>query len=287
MEQPSIPSEYRTILEDFKSYLELLGRTPLTIKEYLIDVRLFLSTLNGKGLHEVTKRDIMSFLLYLKQKRGDNNVTIARKLSSIRTFFNFLVESGFLDSNPAADVKRPKLEKKLPVVLTPDEVRRLIDAADNPRDKLIIRMLYVTGLRVSELVNLRVEDIDFEECVIMVRMGKGKKDRVVFMDKQTARILKEYLRENGIERGRVFPISVRTVQRMIQRARIKAGIQKKVTPHVLRHSFATHMLELGANLRTIQELLGHEQLNTTQIYTHVSMRQAKMEYEKFEKNLKI
>ncbi|MBC7090283.1 MAG: tyrosine-type recombinase/integrase, partial [Methanobacteriaceae archaeon] len=183
------------------------------------------------------------------------------------------------------DVKTPKRAKSLPKSLNEDEVKRLIRAVDTDtrqrkftrtRDKLILSLLYSSGLRVSEVVSLKVNDIDLKDRTIRIR-GKGNKDRIVLFDQKTKKLLKEYLHERSQESEYLFlnrfgnPLTPRYIQITIKKYAIKAGIKKKVTPHILRHSFATHLLKNGVDIRAIQQLLGHSNLSTTQIYTSVDM----------------
>ena len=179
------------------------------------------------------------------------------------------------------DIKIPKKAKKLPVILTRDEVKALIGAAKLGRNRLIVEFLYSSGVRVSELTKLKIEDINLKEKIAKVVGGKGNKDRIIILSDKWVKKIKKYLDKRKIKNPWLFskkngkPLSVDTIQRIIKEAAQKAGIQKEVTPHKLRHSFATHLLEAGENIRKIQELLGHSSLNTTQIYTHVSVDQLK------------
>ena len=176
----------------------------------------------------------------------------------------------------------PKKAKKLPSVLTPGEVATLIGAAKRGRNKLIVEFLYSSGARVSEATRIKRDDLDLNERIARVRGGKGNKDRVIILSKRWIKDLKKYLKRKKVPSEFVFskrtnakPISSDTIQRIIKRAAEKAGITKHVSPHTLRHSFATHLLEKGTDIRIIQELLGHSNLNTTQVYAHVSRDQLK------------
>ncbi|OYT28974.1 MAG: hypothetical protein B6U95_03065 [Thermofilum sp. ex4484_82] len=220
----------------------------------------------------------MSFLVHLKKEHNYRNTTLYRKLACLKTFYRFLVDNGYVDENVVDKVDRPKLPKRLPTALTREEVEKLLEAAEKDRDKLIVMALYSTGVRVSELCNLKWDDIDLNSGEVRVR-GKGNKERIVLMDAETLNLLKKY-REKNNSSEKVFPVSPRTVQRIIKKLAEKAGIRKKCTPHTLRHSLATHLLERGVDIRIIQELLGHSSLSTTQIYTHVSRTLLKQEYSK-------
>jgi integrase/recombinase XerD len=173
----------------------------------------------------------------------------------------------------------PKKDKKLPEVLSREEVRTLIDSADTIKSRLIISMLYSAGLRVSELVNLKVNDINFKDRSGWVRRGKGAKDRVFVISEKLAEDLQYFINTRGKENQFMFskakPLTTRNIQKIMQGTRRRAGINKKITPHTLRHSFATHLLEQGTDIRVIQAMLGHSSLSTTQVYTHISTEQIK------------
>jgi len=173
----------------------------------------------------------------------------------------------------------PKKDRKLPEVLTKGEVRNLIESTDTVKSRLIVSLLYSTGLRVSELVNLRVSDLNLEEKTGWVRRGKGGKDRLFVMSDSLSEELKEYFGDRGKGNEYVFskikPLTTRNIQKIIKGASGRAGISKKTTPHTLRHSFATHLLEQGIDIRVIQAMLGHSSLSTTQVYTHISSEQLK------------
>ena len=269
--------ELNDVLEQFKAYLEFRGYSQGTIKQYLNDVRLFVKITNSMPW-EANSKTILFFLLDLKRKRSYKSSTLYRKICSLKTFYEFLKRIGLTNENPIDNIERPKLRKRLPQFLTEEEVEKLIMVADNFRNKLIVRLLYTTGLRVSELVNLNWEDIDFKNKEIIVRSGKGGKERIVLVDETTLKMLLKYREMTGKNKGSIFDLSVRTVQHIIKELRERAKLTKKVTPHVLRHTFATHLLEAGADIRAIQELLGHSSLSTTQIYTHVTREHIRREY---------
>lgn len=264
-------------LDGFSTFLELKGYSSETVRQYCYDVKLFLRHV-GKKPWKVDKNDIISFLVHLKREHNYRNTTLYRKLACLMTFYRFLVDNGYVNENVVDKVDRPKLSKRLPTALTKEEIEKLLEAAENERDKLIVRTLYSTGVRVSELCNLKWDDIDLNSGEVRVR-GKGNKERIVLMDVETLNLLKKY-REKYPSSEKVFPVSPRTVQRIIKKLAEKAGIRKKCTPHALRHSLATHLLEKGVDIRIIQELLGHSSLSTTQIYTHVSRTLLKQEYSK-------
>jgi integrase/recombinase XerD len=196
--------------------------------------------------------------------------------SALKFFFEIVLKKKVLD-----EIKLPKKEKKLPTILTPKEIKALIKSAKAGRDRTIIELLYSTGIRVSECSKMKVIHLDLNEKMARVESGKGKKDRIIILSKKWIHNLKKYLKRKKVQSEFVFskkngkPITPDTIERMVKKYAIKAGIQKKVTPHVLRHSFATHLLESGENIRRIQELLGHSNLSTTQIYTFVSTEELK------------
>jgi integrase/recombinase XerC len=222
--------------------------------------------------------------------------TIARKLATLRSFYKFLARRGHLNENPVAGIRTPKQEKRLPKFLEVEQIERLFSNCDTTtmlgaRDRSILETLYTTGIRVSELVALNIEDVDFSANVIHVR-GKGKKERVNPIGPGAVRAILHYLdlRRGGMQRGAQDEsalfinkhgqrLSTRSVRRKLDKYLLEAGLDLSVSPHTLRHSFATHMLQRGADLRSVQELLGHQSLSTTQIYTHLTSAQVKKEYE--------
>ena len=220
--------------------------------------------------------------------------SIARRQSAIRSFFNFLVREGLLPHNPMEEVTSPKRERRLPSLLSIAEVTRLLETPDpvtpvGLRDRALLELLYASGLRVSELVSLNLGQMNLDSKEIRV-IGKGSKERVVLMGEPAARALIAYLKEGrpqllGEKRSNAIFVSrqgerliERRVQKILERYARIAGIERRVYPHMLRHTFATHMLDGGADLRVVQELLGHADLSSTQVYTHVSKRQARKVY---------
>ncbi len=256
-------------LDKLKSELKIRGFSPLTVRNYSFFVEKFLARID-KPASELTQDDAKLYLSELFDSKSKNTIMLAA--ASLKFFYTQILEKEF------SKVRMPKKEKKLPEVLSKDEVRNLIDGADNVKSRLIISFLYSTGLRVSELVNLKVDELNLQDKTGWVRKGKGSKDRLFNMSGNLCEEIDEYLRGRG-ENNYVFskekPLTTSNIQKIIKGTRERAGINKKVTPHTLRHSFATHLLENGTDIRLIQSLLGHANLNTTQVYTHVSSEQIK------------
>ncbi|MEK6647460.1 MAG: tyrosine recombinase XerC [Candidatus Firestonebacteria bacterium] len=268
-----------------------------TIRAYRNDLFQF-ETFSKCNLSNVDHSIIRHFFVFLQQG-GDKKITIARKLACLRSFYKFLNRNNYLNINPAKYVSMPKLEKKLPVFLNINETFKLMEAPSNNnflglRDRAILETLYSTGIRVSELVSLNKTSVDLISGLVKV-MGKGKKERIVPIGDTAINTIKNYLDtcikffNNTRKRntGEILffnriggRITDRQVRRIIKKYIAIASIFHKVSPHTLRHTFATHMLNAGADLRTVQELLGHSNLSTTQIYTHVTVDRLKSVYDK-------
>lgn len=264
------PSEINKYLEKTKTELKLRACSPRTIESYIFFIQPFLASTNN--IEKISLDDVKNFLAQLIDKYSNKSRSLA--VSSLRFFFKRVVD------RPDIFVKLevPKKEKKLPIVLTVEEVKNLLAAATNKKSKLILKMLYSSGLRVSELVNLKPKDLDFNQNIGWVRKGKGSKDRIFKIAESLSKQLQKYINKNPANKflfSKDKPLTPRNIQLLIKKAAQKANINKKVTPHTLRHSFATHLLENGENLLVIQQLLGHENLETTRIYTHISQEQIK------------
>ena len=255
-------------VEKLKTELKIRGFSPLTARNYSFFVDKFLQKSN-KNAVELNEDDAKAYLADIFDSKSRNTVMLAA--ASLKFFFKEILRKDF------SNVKMPKKDNRLPEVLTKEEIKKMIESADNQKSKLIISMLYSTGLRVSELVNLKLEDINFSEKSGWVRHGKGAKDRLFVLSENLAGELQAYLkgRENKYLFSKEGPLTTRNIQKIIKGVKLRAEISKRVTPHTLRHSFATHLLEQGTDIRLIQTLLGHSSLNTTQIYTHVSSEQIK------------
>ena len=281
-------------VEDFLNFLTTeKGASEHTTKNYGIDLREFMKFIEEKELPGLTYLDIRSFLAFLKTREYSKN-SISRKLACLRSFFKYLVRENILAQNPAAGIATPKKEKRLPSFMNPDEINKLLDAPsknswEEKRDKAILEMLYSSGLRVSELAGLNHDDLDFFGGLVRVR-GKGKKERIVPVGQTALNSLRAYWdmkapREiaNVIKKPLFISrigsrLTDRSIRRMILKYVKRTGLGKEISPHTFRHSFATHMLDRGADLRSVQELLGHANLSTTQIYTHVTTQRLKDAY---------
>jgi integrase/recombinase XerC len=238
---------------------------------------------------------VREFLAYLYGQNYTKSTT-ARKLATLRSFYKFLVRRGMLSVNPLSTIRTPKQEKRLPKCLDLEQVQKLLDAPGDgdllsARDKAMLEVLYSSGIRVSELVDLNTDDIDLNEGVLRVR-GKGRKQRLTPIGSQAINAVKRYFdlrshdaRSQASQSGRVFlnkhgqALSTRSVRRKLDKYLQAAGLDPGISPHTLRHSFATHLLNNGADLRSVQELLGHQSLSTTQIYTHLTTGRMKQVYD--------
>jgi len=259
-------------LDKIETELKISKNSEHTIKNY---IRANLELLNflDKAPEDVTEDDVKRYLAKISDRASSSIILF---LAAIRYSF-----SNILKRDPTTGIRRPKREKKLPSVLTKKEVRRLLNVIENKKTKLMISMLYACGFRVSELINLKLKDLDFEENIGHVRQGKGKKDRVfnipAFLFKPLEKQTEEQKQKSQefLFTGPKGKLTDRNLQKLVKKAAEKAEIKKDVHPHTLRHSFATHLLENGTDIRYIQELLGHNDLSTTQLYAHVSSEQIK------------
>lgn len=291
-------------ITEFLIYLrDQKNASPNTLKSYEHDLDEFYLYVSkhqrdctregGLLLERVNPLVLRCYLNILFQKNGASS--IARKLSCLRSFFKYFVKKGVLTQNPAKVIHSPKVPKKLPKYLNVDEVSALMRAdfevkKFGKRDRAILELLYSSGLRVSELVSLEKDHVDWQDGLVRV-LGKGNKERIVPVGGPALKAIQDYLNERGSmglvrEKQTVFlnkngtRLSVRSVQRLVAELIDRIGLNKTVTPHTLRHSFATHLLGAGADLRSIQELLGHESLSTTQKYTHVGVEELTKVYDK-------
>ena len=283
-------------LEYLNEYLEYLNidkkYSNNTILSYHNDLKIYLNFLKEKSVLKVQEKDVQ---LFLNQERQDKNSrTIAHLLTVLNNFYQFLLKNQYLSKNPVEYIELPKLKKTLPTVLSHKEIESLLDielvTKYDYRNKAMLELLYSSGLRVSELVNLTVYDVQLSENIVRI-IGKGGKERIVPIDDYATKYLTIYMTEyrpqlmkkqitNDLFLNNLGKkISRQAMFKIIQQIALKKGIRTHFSPHTLRHSFATHLLENGADLRSIQELLGHSSISTTQIYTHVSNQFKKENYE--------
>ncbi len=259
-----------------------------TIKNYKLDLTLFFDFLNKSNINYLylNKDNVLAYLKYL-DKMNLKNSTISRRISALRTFYNYLMNEGLINSNIFLNVKNPKLEKKLPNYLNYTEMEELLESIDIKTDeglkrRLLIEMFYSTGCRVSEIINIKVKDIDFLNKKIRI-MGKGSKERIVYYGDYAKKYLDKYL-SKGLDKDYLFinkhgdKYTVEEIELIVKDIMKHLSIKTHVTPHTLRHTFATHLLNNGADIRSVQELLGHSNLSTTGIYTHVSSDRLKEVY---------
>lgn len=274
-----------------QEYLEYLkyqkNYSSYTIENYEPDILEFLEYVDREGLdyQSVVYSDLRFFLMYLKEEKKDKNSSIDRKLSSLRGFYQYLANEGIVSSNVFTLLSGPKKEKKLPRYFEYNELEALFDACDlstslGQRNRLILEMLYATGVRVGELVSIKVSDINQSSRTILI-LGKGNKERIVPYGEYCDEILKMYLKDgylslNTKNSSYLFlnyhggQLTERGVRYLLEEIIKRTSIQKNISPHMIRHSFATHLLNQGCDLMTVQKLLGHESIKATQIYTHVT-----------------
>jgi len=285
---------FRQYVEEFLTWLEVeRGYSAHTINSYRRDLREFTAFLNSEAVVATIGLDQVRGYVY-SLRHGNKSKTVARKISALRSFFKYLRRCGIIEDNPAAAVSMPKLGKHMPVFLSVDEVYGLLAAPTEQdrfhcRDRAILEWLYSTGMRVAELVDLDREQLDLTAGLVRVR-GKGNKERLIPVGAPAIEALQVYMTNErqllltaSLVQGRQVAseaiflnnrggrLTTRSVERLVSMYAQRAGIALRVTPHALRHSFATHMLEMGADLRAVQELLGHVSLSTTQKYTHLNV----------------
>lgn len=276
------------IIREFSNYILKKNYSNNTYIAYLNDLYYFYLFVK-KDLTLVTEDDIRKYLEYLNEKK-EKITSIRRKISSFKTFYKFLYLNNYIDKKdyPLVKIAYPKLEKRLPKFIYYNDLLDIIDEAtrdsDGVRDRLIIEMLYATGVRVSELVNIKYDDIDFNNRRIRV-LGKGNKERIVYYGEYAEDVLKEYIathdrnRENYLfTNSKGDKITDRGIRYIIDKIMSKLAVKVHVTPHVLRHTFATDMLNNGCDIKVVQELLGHSSLKTTEVYTHVTNERLKEVY---------
>lgn len=257
---------------------KMISKSPETITNYTQAINQFSSWLR-RPIETTTKADIMSYLSYLLHEKKLARSSISTYLIQLQTFFKWMVNEKYMLEDPCKRVDKIKVDKKAPIYLTMEEMARMFATAKhNRRDYLVVSMLYATGVRVSELVNIKKSDIDFNRNNIKV-FGKGSKERIVKIPDSFREELKIYTQVFAADQL-LFPLTPSTIEKDIKRIAARANISKKITPHKLRHTFATHMLQAGSNIVAIQKLMGHSSLSTTQIYMHYSDQELNEEYAK-------
>jgi len=281
-------------ISDFLSYLEVEANySKNTINSYENDLNKFEEYYKSKDLLKITSKDIEKYIQTLSDLAP---TTVSHNISSLKTFYSYFLKQGRISNIPTDGIKSPKLGIHLPTYLTIDEVNKLLDIevtdAFSSRNKAILELMYATGLRISEVISLEFKNIDYDECIIRV-MGKGSKERIVPVNDYAIKYLKEYINnyrpelvKNEINNyiflnnhGRM--LTRQGIFKIIKNYAALKNIKKTIGPHTLRHTFATHLLENGADLRVIQELLGHSDISTTQIYTHLTKEALHNEYKKY------
>jgi len=283
-----------TLLDEFLDYLVVeRGLSPNTLESYSRDLHKYIDYLKKQGIDDIRDSSSSHILVFISilTGKGLSAKTIARNLAAVRMFYRFLVNENYLQGNPAAKIDSPKTWIRLPNTISLDEVERLLDQPDTNtplgmRDSAMLELLYATGMRVSELISISLNHINLE-VGYLIALGKGSKERILPIGDQAVTKVREYLassRKRLLKNSRssaLFvnrsgnPISRQGFWKVIKKYSLKAGIQKNITPHTLRHSFATHLLERGADLRSVQSMLGHVDISTTQIYTHVTRERLK------------
>ena len=288
------------LLDSFLSFLVVeKGLSENTLESYGRDLKKFLLFIESRGItsaREIRYSDILDFLTHSREE-GLTATTIVRSMVSVKQFFKYLLSEKVLSEDPTAHIKTPKMKKAIPGVISLDDVESILAAPDEStpeglRDAAMLEILYATGIRVSELIGLKLNDVNFELGFVVV-YGKGSKERVVPIGDKAKDKLLAYLRDSrpallkGRESKALFVtrrgagMTRQGFWKIIKAQALRAGVTKKISPHTLRHSFATHLLERGADLRTIQIMLGHSDISTTQIYTHVESERLKEIHKKY------
>lgn len=284
------------LIEEYLNFLSLeRGLSPNTVASYRADLETYRKFLSRRRLFTPNREDIQDHLMYIKH-RGLSPTSVARHLAAIKGFYRFLLNEGRIRSDPTVGMKTPKAWAELPSVLTAREVEKLLMQPDQTqkggvRDRAILEVLYATGMRISELAGLQVSnmnlDIGYVRCI-----GKGSKERIIPVGKQAIESIRFYLRKSRSQyvKGQDSHLFVNRfgggfsrmgLWKIVKKYARKAGIKKDIAPHTLRHSFATHLLEGGADLRSVQEMLGHASISTTQVYTHVDRSRLKKIHAKY------
>ncbi|HOX54508.1 MAG: site-specific tyrosine recombinase XerD [Candidatus Omnitrophica bacterium] len=288
------------LLENFINYLSIeRGLAKNTLESYRRDLNKYIIFMKSKGFSDATRIDreqINAFLFSLKDKSLSMN-SISRNLVAIKMFHRFLVREGHSKQDPTSLLESPKLWKRIPDVLSSDEVEAIIEASyprdwQTIRDRALLELMYASGMRVSEVVNLKVSDLNLDIGFVRC-LGKGQKERIIPIGKSAILSIRRYLDKTRpkLAKKEATPflflsrmgkkISRQSIWKLIKQYALKAKIKKEIKPHTLRHSFATHLLERGADLRSVQEMLGHSDISTTQVYTHINKDRLKSIHQKF------
>lgn len=292
-----LKKETEKTIHNYLDYLKYQKNySDYTIENYHRDILEFFDYLDREVLDykSVVYSDLRFFLMYLKDEKKDKNSSIDRKLSSLRGFYQYLANEGVVSNNVFSLLNGPKKEKKLPRYFEYNELESLFEVCDlsnafGQRDRLILEMLYATGVRVGELVSIKVSDINFSSRTILI-LGKGNKERIVPYGDYCEEILKLYLKDGYLSlnnqnspylflNARGGKLTERGVRYLLEEIIKKTSVQKNISPHMIRHSFATHLLNQGCDLMTVQKLLGHESIKATQIYTHVTTDRLRSVYQ--------
>lgn len=277
-------------INDFIKYIKnIRNYSENTIINYELDLKEYLEYLNKKDLNliNITYKDVKQYLSYLYDKNYSNS-SLSRKISTLRSFYKYLYNESLIEKNPYLYVSLPKKEKKLPRYVNYEDLDLILnipdlETKDGIRDRLILEILYGTGIRVSELCNIELKDLDLKEKTIRI-VGKGDKERIVLYGEYCSEILDKYLKVRDIKEQKLIQsnngnkINASSIQKILKDILKRASLKKNITPHVFRHTFATHLLNEGCDILTVKELLGHSSLDTTQIYTHVSNEKLRKVY---------
>lgn len=282
----------RQTLTEFTDFLMVeRGLSEHTLSAYNNDLRQYIEFLRANDIDHFTRTTRLTITSFVKElrERGLASTSIARKIAAIKSFYQYLQRERLIDRDPSADIERPKLGRYLPKVLNQNEVTKLVEQPTDLRDRAILELLYGGGLRVSELIRVNVQDINLTTGYVRC-LGKGSKERLVPVNQAAIKAIAGYLEQvrpevllREQERALFLNYAGRRLTRqgiwkVVKEAAKEAGIAKEITPHTLRHSFATHLIENGADLRSVQEMLGHADISTTQLYTHVTKRRLKEVY---------
>lgn len=277
------------MINNFKTYLQVEKGCPeTTVRTYVNAILDFYNVMNIQDFHSVTKREIRSYLCKLKEEKFNNASTRNKKLSSLRAFFRFLLKENIIKTNPTSGIENAKQRKSLPKVLSKDEICKMSEVVRNiasTRDRVIIELFFATGMRISELTNLRLRQFNLREKYLII-FGKGQKERFCPLDDKIVQLIIKYLTERKVKSKFLFPSSI-DHNRPMDNSAIRKIIYKygnladiKIKPHTIRHTFATDLCSNGADIRIIQELLGHSDIRSTQIYTKVNNELIKETYQK-------